>query len=141
MTATPFIDDIIVRSEDLEAFLPKLKAILSEYPQLIYTIAGHVGDGNLHVIPLMDLKKPNASKVILELSQRVHNLVFNFNGSMTAEHNDGIIRTPFLEQMYGPKVVELFLQTKRIFDPANIFNPGKKVLGTIDYLLSHIAKT
>ena len=140
MTAVPFIDDIIVRSEDLEVFLPKLTAILSEYPQLIYTIAGHVGDGNLHIIPLMDLKRPDASKVIMELSQRVYDLVFSFKGSMTAEHNDGIIRTPFLEQMYGSKVVELFLQAKRIFDPANIFNPGKKVSGTKEYLLSHIAK-
>ena len=140
LRTAPFIDDIIVRPEYLEEFLPKLTQILSQYPDLIYTIAGHAGDGNFHIIPLMNLVSAQDRRVIPELSKKVYDLVFSYKGSMTAEHNDGIIRTPFLEQMYGQKVVELFLQVKRIFDPANIFNPGKKVLGTMEYLLSHIAK-
>lgn len=135
----PFIDDIIVRSEDLEEFLPKLQEVLSQYPQLVYTIAGHVGDGNLHIIPLMDLKDRNAKNVIEDLSKKVYGLVSQFKGSITAEHNDGIIRTPFLEQMYGKQVCDLFLKAKQIFDPQNIFNPGKKVQGTIEYAVSHIA--
>lgn len=141
LRSAPFIDDIIVRPEFLEEFLPKLKEIFSQYPDLVYTIAGHAGEGNFHIIPLMNLASEKNRKVILELSQKVYDLVFRYKGSMTAEHNDGIIRTPFLEQMYGEKVVELFLQVKRIFDPAHVFNPGKKVLGSMDYLLSHIAKT
>jgi FAD/FMN-containing dehydrogenase len=58
--------------------------------------------------------------------------VHEYHGSITAEHNDGIIRTPYLLQMYGPEIIALFRQTKNIFDPANIFNPGKKVGGTFD---------
>lgn len=136
----PFIDDIIVPSEELEAFLPKLQEILSRYPQLIYTIAGHVGDGNLHIIPLMDLKDERAKDIILDLAKKVYALTLQFGGSITAEHNDGIIRTPFLEQMYGEKIVELFRETKQIFDPNNMFNPGKKVGGSLEYALSHIAQ-
>jgi FAD/FMN-containing dehydrogenase len=136
----PFIDDIIVQPKYLEEFLPKLTQILSQYKDVIYTIAGHAGDGNFHIIPLMNLASEQDRRVIPELSKKVYDLVFSYKGSMSAEHNDGIIRTPFLEQMYGAKVVELFLRAKKIFDPAGIFNPGKKVLGTMDYLLSHIAK-
>jgi FAD/FMN-containing dehydrogenase len=59
---------------------------------------------------------------------------------MTAEHNDGLIRTPYLEKMYGPQVVKLFEETKQIFDPLNIFNPRKKVGGSLEYAMEHIAK-
>jgi FAD/FMN-containing dehydrogenase len=127
----PFIDDIIVKPEYLPEFLPKVQALIDQY-KLIYTIAGHPGNGNFHIIPLMDLNSPLSADIILELSKKVYDLVHEYHGSITAEHNDGIIRTPYLLQMYGPEIIELFQQTKNIFDPSNIFNPGKKVGGTFD---------
>lgn len=139
MRTAPFIDDIIVRPETLSEFLPALRQILSQYPQLIYTVAGHVGDGNFHIIPLMDLSRPFSASMIAEISQKVYGLVLKFKGSITAEHNDGLIRTPFLQQMYGEKICALFQEVKKIFDPHNIFNPGKKVNGTLQYALDHIA--
>lgn len=135
----PFIDDMTVRPDQLPDFLPKLNAIMSEY-KLDYTVAGHVGDGNFHIIPLMNLADPESRKIIPELSQKVYKLVFEFHGSMSGEHNDGLIRTPFLEQMYGKKVYALFEKTKKIFDPNNIFNPGKKVGASIQYSMGHLAK-
>ncbi len=135
----PFIDDIIVHPEFLPEFLPKLNKILKEYP-ITYTIAGHAGNGNFHIIPLMDFRDENTSKIIIELSKKVYDLVLEYKGSTTAEHNDGIIRTPFLRQMYGDKVYSLFEQTKKIFDSKNILNPGKKVGGSIEYTSSHILK-
>ena len=133
----PFIDDLSVPAYALPEFLPKLYAILNQY-KLIYTIAGHVGDGNFHIIPLMNLKDPQAKNIISELSKKVYDLTLAFGGSITAEHNDGIIRTPFLKQAYGEEVYKLFEETKKIFDPEGIFNPGKKVGGTLDYALSHL---
>jgi FAD/FMN-containing dehydrogenase len=41
--------------------------------------------------------------------------------------------------MYTPEVLDLFIKTKEIFDPKNIFNPGKKVGGSIEYMTHHIA--
>jgi len=139
----PFIDDIIVRPEFLPKFLPELNKVLGGY-NLTFTIAGHAGDGNFHIIPLMDFKDPNISKIIMELSEKVYNLVLQYKGSITAEHNDGIIRTPFLEKMYGEKIIKIFSEIKKIFDPKNIFNLGKKVIGsdgsgTKEYIISHIA--
>ena len=100
---------------------------------------GHVGDGNFHIIPLMDLKKEENRTLIPLLMEQVNKLVFQYGGSMTAEHNDGIIRTPFLQDMFGKEVTELFSQAKHVFDPQNIFNPGKKTQGDLDFALSHIS--
>lgn len=137
----PFIDDIVVPIDTLDTFLPKLNAILEEYKQyMVHNIAGHIGNGNFHIIPLMDLTDPNARRVIPEIAKKVYDLVFAYNGSSTGEHNDGIIRTPFLEQQFGPEMYKLFKETKKIFDPKGIFNPGKKIGGTMEYALSHIAK-
>ena len=136
----PFIDDLIVRPEYLPEFLPKLNEILKQYKDyMIYTIAGHPGDGNFHIIPLMDLDE-KSKKIIPELSEKVYGLVLEYHGSITAEHNDGLIRTPYLEKMYGSEVYKLFEKTKQIFDPKNIFNPRKKVGTDIGYAMDHIRK-
>ena len=127
----PFIDDIIVPPQYLPEFLPKIQKAIAEY-KLVYTIAGHAGDGNFHIIPLMDLTSTYSTDVILELSKKVYDLVHEYKGSITAEHNDGIIRTPYLLQMYGPEVIDIFKQIKTICDPKTILNPKKKVGGTFE---------
>ena len=135
----PFIDDIIVKPQFLPQFLPKIQAMIDEY-KLDYTVQGHLGNGNFHIIPLMDLDSPFSADTILELSRKVYSLVKEFHGSNSAEHNDGIIRTPYLLEQFGPKIVELFQQTKNIFDPQNIMNPNKKVGGTFDDIKKWIIK-
>lgn len=133
----PFIDDFAVKPEVLPEFLPKLQAILGKY-DLTYTIAGHPGDGNFHIIPLMNLSDIAQRSIIPKLSDEVYALVLEYKGTITAEHNDGLIRTPYLEKMYGAEVVALFAQVKKIFDPQGIFNPGKKVGGSLGYAMAHI---
>ncbi len=140
----PFIDDIVVRPEFLPKFLPELNKILGEY-DITYTVAGHAGDGNFHIIPLMDFKRQDTAKIIMELGEKVYDLVARYHGSITAEHNDGLIRTPYLGKMFSPRMLEIFAEIKQIFDPYNIFNPGKKVAtetmgGTKKYLKAHIIK-
>ncbi|HEY0947905.1 MAG TPA: FAD-binding oxidoreductase [Candidatus Paceibacterota bacterium] len=129
--AAPFIDDFVVPPSSYPEFMPKLNALLAEY-DLLYTIAGHIGNGNFHIIPLMNMKDERTRKVILELSPRVYDLVIQYGGTTTGEHNDGIIRTPYLTQLFGSEMVALFARTKEIFDPNSIFNPGKKVGGTFE---------
>jgi FAD/FMN-containing dehydrogenase len=134
---TPFIDDIIVRPSDMPTFLPKLQAILEPY-KLILTIAGHPGNGNFHIIPLMDMADPKNHAVITELAPKVYDLVLQYGGSITAEHNDGIIRGPWLAKQFGVEAYELFREVKRIWDPQNILNPGKKVNVDWNWALSHL---
>ncbi len=135
----PFIDDFVVPPKHLVEFLPKLQKIIKKY-KLLATIAGHMGDGNFHVIPLMKIEEPKERAKIQPAMREVNELVLSYGGSLSGEHNDGLIRGPWLEDMYGRKVYELFKQTKHIFDPDNIFNPHKKTDATWDYSMSHIRK-
>lgn len=137
LRTAPFIDDLSVRPDLLPEFLPKLYDILGCY-KLLYTVAGHVGDGNFHIIPLMDFRDPKIKDTIANLSKEVYALVVQYKGSITGEHNDGLIRTPFVKEEFGEKMYRLFEETKKIFDPDNIFNPGKKVGATLEYALAHL---
>jgi FAD/FMN-containing dehydrogenase len=135
----PFIDDISVRPEHLPEFLPKLYAIMAQY-RIIFTIAGHIGDGNFHIIPLMDFSRPDFVTIIRELSNKVYALVGEYHGSITGEHNDGLIRTPFLDRMFSPEMLDVFAEIKKIFDPQGIFNPHKKVGGDMELLFRSIKR-
>lgn len=136
--SAPFIEDIVVHPSQLPEFMPKLNEILSHYPDFIYTIAGHAGDANFHIIPLMDLDNQKNRDQIVEIADKVFGLVLSFKGSMTGEHNDGLVRGPFLKKMHGEKVYQLFKQTKQIFDPLNIFNPHKKTDADLKFYVDHI---
>lgn len=133
----PFIDDFVVPPAKLTEFLPQLRAIIKKY-KLFATIAGHMGDGNFHVIPLMALEDPNDRKKILPAMKEVNNLVLKYGGSLSGEHNDGLVRGPWLEMMYGKEMLGLFQNAKAIMDPQAIFNPHKKANADWEYSFSHI---
>jgi len=134
----PFIDDFVIDPHKMQDVISQVTAILKKHPEFIFTVAGHVGNGNFHIIPIVDIKNPKVRKAIPEISKQVYEIIIKSGGSITGEHNDGLIRTPYLEQMYGEKVTKLFEKTKHIFDPLNIFNPRKKVHGDLDYAMKHI---
>lgn len=137
--AVPFIEDTIVAIDHYGEFVAALESILADY-DMTYTYAGHIGDGSIRLIPLVNMEAPDASDKIFNLARRVYDLVFAFGGSMSVDHNDGLIRTSFLESMYGPEMVALFNKVKDIFDPLGIFNPGKKVRGDIGYAKAHMSR-
>jgi FAD/FMN-containing dehydrogenase len=133
----PFIDDFIINPEFLVEFFPKLIKILDDF-KIDYTIAGHMGDGNFHIIPLMDFSKKSERDKIPVVEEKVNQLVFDYHGSISAEHNEGLIRGYYLEKMYGKEMFEIFKEIKSIFDPQNIFNPHKKTDADQEYSLNHI---
>jgi FAD/FMN-containing dehydrogenase len=133
----PFIDDFIVNPQYLPEFFPQLRKIIKKY-NLFATIAGHMGDGNFHIIPLMKIEDPKERAKLEPAMREVNNLVLHYHGSLTAEHNDGMIRGPWLEAMYGKEISDMFKLTKKLFDPNNIFNPHKKADAIWDYSMSHI---
>jgi FAD/FMN-containing dehydrogenase len=139
--SVPFIDDLIVRPEMLPLFLPRLESTLRPYRKYMrYAIGGHSGDGNFHIYSIVDMKDPKVREMIPEVARKVYDIVLELGGSITAEHNDGIIRSPWLKQMYGAEVYVLFERVKDIFDPRGIFNPGKKVGASLEYALEHIKR-
>ncbi len=140
----PFIDDVIVKPERIPEFFPALYKILDKYKKrMTFAVGGHSGDGNMHIYTLVNPKDPHLKEMILEVSNQVYDLVTSLGGSITAEHNDGLIRTPYLGKMFNEKIINIFKQIKQIFDPKNILNPGKKVPtktdgGTKEYITEHI---
>lgn len=135
----PFIDDFIVPPEKLSEFLPKLRVIIKKY-KLLATIAGHIGDGNFHVIPLMKIEDPHERHKLQPAMKEVNELVLSYGGSLSGEHNDGMVRGPWLERMYGPEVFAHMKTIKALYDPQNIFNPHKKTDAEWEFSFSHIRK-
>ena len=133
----PFIDDLVVPPEHLTKFLPELRKIIDSY-DLLATIAGHMGDGNFHVIPLMKIEDKLQRIKLAPAMREVNNLVLSYGGSLSGEHNDGMIRGPWLHQMYSKSMMGHFKLLKKIFDPANIFNPDKKTDAHWEYSMSHL---
>jgi FAD/FMN-containing dehydrogenase len=135
--ASPFIDDLTVQPKYLPEFLPELRKIIRKY-KLPATIAGHFGDGNFHIIPLMSIEG-TADQAKLEPTMReVVPLVLKYNGTLAGEHNDGMVRGPWLSAVFGEEVYQIFRQTKEIFDPMYIFNPHKKTDASWDFSMQHI---
>jgi FAD/FMN-containing dehydrogenase len=135
----PFIDDLVVNPEHLTEFLPELREIIKKY-KLLATVAGHMGDGNFHVIPLMKIEEPSERAKLEPAMKEVNTLVIKYGGSVSGEHNDGLIRGPWLEQMYSPSVLGYMKEMKHLYDPQNIFNPHKKTDATWEYSFNHIRK-
>lgn len=133
----PFIDDLVVPPKHLPAFLPKVRRVIKKY-KLFATIAGHMGDGNFHIIPLMKIEDPKEKAKLEPAMKEINALVLKYDGSLSGEHNDGMIRGPWLPQMYGHKVFDYFKEVKHIFDPDNIFNPHKKTDAKWDFSMAHL---
>lgn len=133
----PFIDDLVVPPQHLTKFLPELRQIIKKY-DLLATIAGHMGDGNFHVIPLMKFELESEKAKIEPCMREVNELVLSYGGSMSGEHNDGMSRGPWLSQQYSEEIVDYFKEVKKIFDPKNIFNPHKKTDADWEFSMSHL---
>jgi FAD/FMN-containing dehydrogenase len=133
----PFIDDLVVNPDYLPQFLPELREILKRY-KFLATIAGHMGDGNFHVIPLMKIEETLERIKIAPAMREVNELVIKYGGSLSGEHNDGMSRGPWLHQMYSPEIMAHFKTLKTTFDPQGIFNPHKKIDSDWAYSVSKI---
>lgn len=135
----PFIDDLVVPPKHLPEFLPELRKIINKY-KLLATVAGHMGDGNFHVIPLMKFELASEREKIEPAMREINDLVLSYGGSMSGEHNDGMSRGPWLENQYGPEVVGIFREAKKILDPKNIFNPHKKTDADWEFSMNNLRK-
>jgi ferredoxin len=99
--------------------------MISHGQQAVYY--AHAGAGELHLRPVLDLKTNEGRKELRSIAEDTAKLVKKYNGSLSGEHGDGRVRAEFIPMMVGEKNYELFRQIKRIWDPNNIFNPGKIV--------------
>lgn len=121
-----FLEDMTVPPHNLFGFFREIKSLFKKY-NITAAIHGHGGNGHFHFYPLMDFNKKDTAKLIEKMSEEFFTCAIKHGGSICGEHNDGIIRTPHLSKMFSRKVLDLFKELEHIFDPDDIFNPGKKV--------------
>lgn len=94
---------------------------------LVGTIVGHVGDGNFHVLPLIDMDSPEEVEKGKRYVQSLVETALEMEGTCTGEHGVGQGKMKYLEKELGPEALEAMRWVKRAFDPDNIMNPGKIV--------------
>ncbi|NND16848.1 MAG: FAD-binding protein [Eudoraea sp.] len=124
--AVACIEDTAVAIEDLSAYISEFTGIMTAYDQQAVYYA-HAGAGELHLRPILDLKKSTDVLLFREITTKVAELVKKYNGSFSGEHGDGIVRAEFIEYMIGSANFEVLRQIKSTFDPKGVFNPGKIV--------------
>lgn len=124
--ALPVIEDGVVPIEKFNEYVEAVYALFAKHG-LRAALWGHAGDANLHMQPFLDLGQVGDRQKMLKLMDEYYDLVISLGGSTSGEHNDGRLRAPYLEQMYGTEIYQLFEKVKKIFDPHGTMNPGVKM--------------
>ena len=124
--AVACIEDTAVALEDLANYIEDFSKIMDHHGQQAVYYA-HAGAGEIHLRPLLDLKKSEDVKQFYEISKASAELVKKYQGSLSGEHGDGRVRAPFIPLMVGEENYALFQRIKKTWDPYQLFNPGKIV--------------
>ncbi len=122
--AVACIEDTAVSLEDLPNYINDFAQMMEDYNQDPVYYA-HAGAGEIHLRPILNLKKKADVKLFREITHRTAELVKKYNGSFSGEHGDGIVRAEFIPLMIGQKNYEILKEIKKSFDPNNILNRGK----------------
>ena len=126
MKAVACIEDTAVALPDLKNFIAEFSEIMKGYGQSAVYYA-HAGAGELHLRPILNLKKSTDVGLFRSITTDVAKLTKKYKGSFSGEHGDGIVRAEFIPIMIGDKNYQLLRRIKSYFDPKGIFNPGKIV--------------
>ena len=122
--AVACIEDTAVDLNDLPNYIDEFTKIMDKYQQKAVYYA-HAGAGELHLRPILNLKKSEDVSLFRKITTETALLVKKYQGSFSGEHGDGIVRAEFIPLMIGEKNYQLLRRIKKSFDPKNVFNKGK----------------
>jgi FAD/FMN-containing dehydrogenase len=120
--ALSVVNDVGVDVACLAGFIRDAEAVFDELG-LLAAIYGHAGSGNLHLRPLFDRNAPNLPALLTCVADRVYGTVLRYDGTITAEHGMGRLRTPYLSCEWGEGMMRYMRRVKDIFDPDDMLNP------------------
>lgn len=132
----PFVEDIAVPPEELASFLPQLQGILRSH-DVTASFFAHAGHGQIHLRPFLNLASDLDVRKMQGLATDIYNAVIARGGTISGEHGDGLSRTWYVKEQYGP-LYDVFREVKRIFDPENLLNPGKIVADAPQPLIKNL---
>jgi FAD/FMN-containing dehydrogenase/Fe-S oxidoreductase len=121
-----FVEDCAVPLEHLADYTSRLNEVFKKNGTS-GTWYAHASVGCLHVRPILNLRLEKDVKAMRAIAEEAFAFVREYKGSHSGEHGDGIVRSEFHEQMFGPRLVHAFEEVKDRFDPQHLFNPGKIV--------------
>ncbi len=124
--AVACIEDTAVALPDLASYIKEFTALMQGFKQDAVYYA-HAGAGEIHLRPILNIKKSTDVVLFREITTAVANLVKKYRGSMSGEHGDGLVRGEFVEFMIGRANYEILIHLKNTFDPLALFNPGKVI--------------
>ncbi|TFG48141.1 MAG: anaerobic glycerol-3-phosphate dehydrogenase subunit C, partial [Candidatus Brocadiia bacterium] len=133
----PFIEDVSVDNTRLAEYVVGLEKIGEKYG-VDMSYYGHAGDGELHVRPYLDLGVPEGVEKMLSIANEVFALAWSLGGSISGEHAEGLVRAAFVRKQYGDEFYELLRKIKKIFDPADLMNPGKIINSDPDIMIRNL---
>src|SRR5207302_5209277 len=119
-----FVEDTAVAPEKLRDYIRNFLELVHRHGTSAGVYA-HASVGCLHVRPVINLKTDAGVRKFEAVANAVSDLVLEYGGALSGEHGDGLVRSPFMQKMFGPVLYEAFRTIKRTFDPYAIFNPGK----------------
>lgn len=129
--AIPVIEDGAVPLDKFGEYLQGVYDMLARN-RVTAAVWGHAGDANVHMQPYLDISQVGDRQKAFRLLDEYMNLVLSLGGTTSGEHGDGRLRAPYLRQMYGHEIYELFRKVKHIFDPYGMLNPGVKIDVTLE---------
>ena len=122
----PLIEDVSVPIPHLAQYVADIQAIFDQN-NLQAEFYAHASAGCLHIRPIMSIKTENDQIILQSILDQVAKLCIKYNGVISGEHGDGLIRGPLSEQIFHPEINQLFEKIKNTADEKNIFNPNKKI--------------
>jgi FAD/FMN-containing dehydrogenase/Fe-S oxidoreductase len=123
-----FCEDCAVAPERLPEFAARFREIFHRHGT-DGAFYGHASVGCLHIRPVLNIHQQAGVATMRKIMAEVTDLVLAFDGSLSGEHGDGLVRSEWNKKMFGPAVYEAFRAVKRGFDPGNVLNPGRVVDG------------
>ncbi len=124
--AVACIEDTAVELKDLPNYIAEFTQMMEKFEQQAVYYA-HAGAGEIHLRPILNLKKKADVKLFREITTQTAKLVKKYQGAFSGEHGDGIVRSEFIPLMIGEKNYQTIKALKNTFDPNHIFNKGKIV--------------
>jgi Fe-S oxidoreductase/FAD/FMN-containing dehydrogenase len=119
----PFVEDLAVPPEVLHDFLVKAQNVFQKH-KVTASLYAHAAAGQVHLRPFLPPPTAESAGQLETIARDLYALVFQCRGTISGEHGTGLSRSAFVREQYGP-LYDVFAQIKRLFDPHNLFNPGK----------------
>jgi FAD/FMN-containing dehydrogenase/Fe-S oxidoreductase len=121
-----YVEDAAVAPDQLTDYIDRFSEIVKQN-ETQASFYAHASVGLLHIRPAVNMKTVAGVAKFKRISEQVADLVLEYGGALSAEHGDGLVRSPFQRKMFGPVIYDAFCEIKQTFDETSLFNPGKIV--------------